>query len=70
MGDAVRVTYVDAAEPSGLEPHARLMAEVPETRRLYPLVFVNEQLAVSGSADYYDIAYQVQRAIEASEVKA
>jgi hypothetical protein len=33
-------------------------------------VFVNEQLAVIGSADYYAIAYQVQRAIEASEVKA
>ncbi len=67
MGDGVQVTYVDAAEPSALEAHARLLAEVPETRRLYPLVFVNEQLAVIGSADFYDIAYQVQRAMEAHE---
>jgi len=67
MGDAVRVTYVDAAEPSALEPYAGLLAEVPETRRLYPLVFVNEQLAVIGSADFYDIAYQVQRAVGAHE---
>lgn len=70
MGDAVSVTYVDAADPATLERYAGLLAQVPETRRLYPLVFVNDQLAVIGSADFYDIAYHVQRVAEESEVKA
>lgn len=70
MGDAVSVSYVDAAEPSALEPYAGLLAQVPEARRLYPLVFVNDQLAVIGSADFYDIAYHVQRVAQSAEVKA
>lgn len=67
MGDGISVTYADAADPMALEPYKALLAEVPGARRIYPLVFVNEQLALAGSADFYDVAYHVQRAIEAQE---
>jgi len=65
LGDGVSVTYANAADPLAVEPFQALLAQVPDARRLYPLVFINEQLALVGSADFYDVAYHVQRVLEA-----
>jgi disulfide oxidoreductase YuzD len=64
LGDGVSVTYANVADPSALESYQALLAQVPDARRIYPLVFVNEQLALMGSADFYDVAYHVQRVLE------
>ena len=63
-GDKVRLEYYDMAEPGQQEKHKALLDQVEGQYIFYPLVFINDQLKVVGSAEYYDVLYAVREALE------
>lgn len=62
-GDAVEVTYIDLTEPANQEQFAELMGLVEERNLGYPLVTVNGQIRLVGSAHYYHILPMVEEAL-------
>ena len=63
-GDAVRVEYVDLADPKSQEEYSDVAKLAEERDLLYPLVAVNGQLKVAGSAHYYRVLPLVEQALE------
>jgi disulfide oxidoreductase YuzD len=64
-GDAVEVSYVDLSDPANQERFVELMGMVEERNLGYPLVTVNGQVRLVGSAHYYHILPMVEEAMAA-----
>ena len=64
FGDQVTVEYFDMADPQHREDKQKLLAKVPENRLYYPLVFVDGEPAIAGSAEYYEVLYAVRAALD------
>jgi len=61
----VQVQYYDVAEPQNYTAHQALIDEASRRGYLYyPLVFINEELKLAGSAEYYEVLYLVREAME------
>jgi len=63
-GDAVQVEYVDLADPGSREEYSGVARLAEERDLLYPLVAVNGNLRVAGSAHYYRVLPLVEEALE------
>ncbi len=64
-GERVSVEYHDMAVPGKAEQMKDLLETVPKNRLYYPLVFVNGQFKVAGSAEYYQVLYAVRDLVDA-----
>ena len=64
-GDQVSIEYYDTAKPDDLVRSSELLAKVPEHRMYYPLVFIDGELKIVGSAEYYQILYSVRELVDA-----
>jgi disulfide oxidoreductase YuzD len=64
-GDAVEVNYVDLSDPENQERYSDLMGLVAERDLGYPLVTLNGQIRLVGSAHYYHILPMVEEAMAA-----
>lgn len=60
FGDQVRVEYHDMADPAEAAAQADLLERVPENRRYYPIVLINGEPRIAGSAEYYEVLYAVR----------
>jgi hypothetical protein len=63
-GDKVTIEYHDMNIPEVYEQHKALLKSVPEQYNYYPMVFVNGELKIAGSAEYYEVLYAVREAFE------
>lgn len=63
-GDKVRVEYYDMAIPEQYEQHKALLEKIEERYLLYPLVFVDGEPKLAGSAEYYEVLYVVREALQ------
>ena len=66
-GSAVRVEYVDMADPENQAQFSELLAVVEDRDLPYPLVAVNGNLMAAGSAHYYRILPLVEQALQVEE---
>ncbi|RPJ37906.1 MAG: hypothetical protein EHM35_05740 [Planctomycetaceae bacterium] len=64
-GDAVEVNYVDLSDPDNQERFGELMGLVEERNLGFPLVTVNGQIRLVGTAHYYHILPMVEEAMAA-----
>lgn len=64
-GDQVSIEYYDTAKPDDLARSSEFLAKVPENRMYYPLVFIDGELKIVGSAEYYQILYSVRELVDA-----
>jgi disulfide oxidoreductase YuzD len=64
-GDVVEVSYVDLSDPTNQERFAELVGVVDERDLGYPLVAVNGEIRLVGSAHYYHILPLVEEALAA-----
>lgn len=62
-GDRVRVEYLAAARPAHQERAKALLARVSGGYTFYPLVFIDGELEMAGSAEYYEVLYAVREAL-------
>jgi len=67
-GDAVRVEFIDLADADSQEEYADVARLVEERDLLYPLVAVDGQLRVAGSAHYYRVLPLVEEKLAAVPV--
>lgn len=58
--DRVVVEYDDIADPQVYERRRALLERVPEDYLIYPLVFIDNELTIAGSAEFYQIVYAVR----------
>ena len=63
-GDRVTIAYHDMSVPEVYEQHKTLLQSIPEQNKHYPMVFVNGELKIAGSAEYYEVLYAVREAFE------
>ncbi len=63
-GDRVRVQYDDVADLQAFERHKARLAKAASGYRIYPLVFINDDLVSAGNAEPYQVLRQVQRYLE------
>lgn len=59
-GSKVKVQFFDMANSTDYEQHKALLAKVDGRHMFYPLVFINEELKIVGSAEYYDVLYALR----------
>ena len=52
------------ADPAQLEQHKGLLDKVPPDRFFYPFTFVNDELKLVGSCDYYQVLYALRDIVE------
>jgi hypothetical protein len=52
------------ADPAVEAAQADLLERVPENRRYYPIVFVNGEPRIAGSAEYYEVLYAVRAELD------
>jgi disulfide oxidoreductase YuzD len=64
-GDSVQVNYVDLGRAEAKEGFGELRLLIAEQNLPYPLVAVNGQLRLAGSADYYRVIALVEEALQA-----
>jgi disulfide oxidoreductase YuzD len=64
-GEAVQVEYVDLAEAENQARYQELSTVVAERSLPYPLVAVNGQLRLAGSAHYFQVLPVVDEALRA-----
>ena len=64
-GDAVEVSYFDLSDPNNQERFEELMVLVDERDLGYPVVAVNGEIRLVGSAHYYHILPMVEEAMAA-----
>lgn len=62
-GDRVVVEYYDMANPEAYAQQKHLLEQVPEGYFFYPFVFVDGQLKLAGSAEYYEVLYAVREVL-------
>jgi disulfide oxidoreductase YuzD len=63
-GDSVQVGYVDLGRAEAHGEFQELLALITEQSLPYPLVAVNGQLRMAGSADYYRVIALVEEALQ------
>ena len=63
-GSAVQVEYVDLADPEAQAAYPELMTVVKEHSLPYPLVVINGELKLAGSAHYFRVLPLVEELIE------
>jgi disulfide oxidoreductase YuzD len=63
FGDQVELEHYDMAIPEQYEKGKVWLDQVPEGYLFYPLVFVNGELRVVGSAEYYEILGAVREVV-------
>jgi disulfide oxidoreductase YuzD len=68
FGDDVEVAHVDLADPAAQEEFSELMAAIEERDLPYPLVAVNDQVRLAGTAHFYRILPLVQEALKTQAV--
>ncbi len=60
FGDQVTLDHYDMSIPDQYAQGKVWLEKVPEGYLFYPLVFVNEELRIVGSAEYYEILSAVR----------
>jgi disulfide oxidoreductase YuzD len=68
-GQAVEVEYIDLADADAQARYSALLAIVEAQHLPYPLVAVNEQLRLAGSAAYYEVLPLVEQALDVEHTK-
>ena len=69
FGESVQVEYVEMADEEGRARYPELAAAAAADRDLpYPLVTVDNQLRLAGTAHYYNVLPLVEEALEAETV--
>jgi disulfide oxidoreductase YuzD len=68
-GDAVRVSHVELADAANRDRFSDLVALAEERDLTYPLVAIDGQVRMAGSAHYYHILPYVEEVL-ASEIQA
>lgn len=63
MGPAVEVEYVDLADRTKQGEYPEMVAMVDEQRLPYPLVAINGQVKLAGSAHYFRVLPLVEEAL-------
>jgi len=64
FGDAVEIAYHDVADPRTAEALPDLAAKAEEDGGYYPVVFVDGELTISGSAEFYYVLSAVQEVLQ------
>jgi disulfide oxidoreductase YuzD len=64
FGDAVKIDYVDLADAEGQARYADLLALVEDGDLPYPLVAINGQLRLAGTAHFYQVLPYVEEALQ------
>ena len=62
-GQAVQVEYRDLADPDTQAGFPDLFARAEAERLPYPLIVIDDQLTMAGSAQYYDVLPLVEQAL-------
>jgi disulfide oxidoreductase YuzD len=63
----VHVEYADMADPKQYEQYKTWVDQVKSGYRYYPLVFIDGELKLSGSADPYQIIYALQSVMQVEQ---
>ena len=63
----MRVDYLDAALPANQTRANALLARVTGNHMFYPMVFINDEIVMAGSAEYYEVLYAVRDALSVQE---
>ena len=63
-GEAVQVEYIDMSEPKNQEKFSDLLTVVEDRDLPYPLLAINGQLRVAGSAHYYRVLPYVEEVLD------
>jgi len=63
----VEVEYFDMAESDQYEQRKALLEKVPAGDVYYPLVFIDGERKLSGSADPYQIVYALQSVMQVEQ---
>jgi len=58
----VRLDYYDVATAPEATVPKELLHDVADSQRIYPMVFVDGELKIAGSAEYYDVIYALRGA--------
>jgi len=64
FGDAVEMSYHDVADVRTAEALPALVAKAEEEGAYYPVVFVDGELMISGSAEFYHVLSAVQEVLQ------
>jgi disulfide oxidoreductase YuzD len=67
-GESVRLDYVDLADSAARAEYQEVLATIEERDLPYPLVAINGQLRLAGTAHYYQVAPLVDELLEAVNV--
>ena len=63
-GPSVQVDYIDLGKAEAGEEFQELLALIADQNLPYPLVAINGQLRLAGSADYYRVIALVEEALQ------
>ncbi len=63
-GDRVQVAYYDIADPQTKESLPELVAKAEQDGSYYPVVLVDGELMISGSAEFYHVLSAVQQVLQ------
>ncbi len=66
-GDRVQVVYDDVADPQAYERNRGKIAKAEQGFCVYPLVYIDDDLASVGNAEYYQVLRFVRRYFEVME---
>jgi len=67
-GQAVQVEYCDLADPQVQAGLPDLYARAEGERLPYPLIVIDDQLTMAGSAEYYDVLPLLEQALSQDSV--
>lgn len=68
FGQAVQVEYVDLGDQTNQTEYADLLTSVEEGNIPYPVVAINGQLKLAGSAHYYNVLPHVEELLKAENL--
>ena len=68
FGQAVQVDYVDLGDPTKQLEFADLLTTIEEGNIPYPVVAINGQLKLAGSAHYYNVLPHVEELLQTEEL--
>ena len=63
FGDSIQVDYVEMADSEGQAQYAELAATAADRDLPFPIVAVNGQLRLAGTAHYYNVLPLVEEAL-------
>ncbi len=64
FGDRVTVRHLEMTNPAQRAEAEPLLAQVPQGYMFYPLVYIDGNLELVGSAEYYEVLYAVQQVLQ------